>query len=248
MRYLIITLLLLVSLASCTTPNLFHQSKKDGPNTVEALDSVFHYNPEYQYQVRKGDKISISVWGQDELSVGSLYGIYNSNEVYGKWIMVDAEGNIEAPRLGTLPVEGKTVIELKVMLRTKLAKWIVKPVVDVKVLNKEITILGEVRDPKVITVDRDNSSLMDLVAKCGGFEFYANFKYIKVLRQKGSDVYVANIDLTQSGDYLSRNIQILPGDVVVVPSKGYKEFDKRISNIIPLTTTLTASAIFMGAL
>ncbi len=247
MRYFISSIFLIISLASCT-PNLFHQSKKEGDNTVEALDSIFYYNPEYQYQVREGDKISISVWGQDELSVGSLYGIYNSNEVYGKWLMVDAEGNIEAPRLGTLSVEGSTVIQLKDTLKTLFSKWIAKPIVDVKVLNKEITVLGEVRDPKVITVDRDHSTLLDLVAKCGGFEFYANFKYVKVLRQVGPNVHVANIDLSKPGDYLSRNIQILPGDVVVVPSKHYKEFDKRISNIIPLTTALTASAIFMGAL
>lgn len=248
MRQLLISLLVVISLASCTTQNLFRQSRKEGPNTVEALDSVFRYNPDYQYTIRKGDKISISVWGQDELSVGSLYGIYNSNEVYGKWLMVDAEGNIEAPRLGTLPVEGETLISLKKTLKELLAKWILNPVIDVKVLNKEITVLGEVRDPKVITVDRDNSNILNLVAKCGGFQFYANLKYVKVLRQVGSDVYVANINMTKSGDYLSRNIQILPGDVVVVPSKGYKEFDKRISNIIPLTTALTASAIFMGAL
>jgi polysaccharide export outer membrane protein len=55
------------------------------------------------------------------------------------------------------------------------------------------------------------------------------------------------VDLTDASDYLKRNIQIFPGDLVVVPSKKYKEFDKRISTIIPLASTTTAVAILLGA-
>ena len=79
----------------------------------DTLDSSFVYNKNYQYRIRKDDKITISVWGQDELSVGSCYGIYNSNEVYGKWLMVDENGNIELPKLGSMKVLNVTLIELK---------------------------------------------------------------------------------------------------------------------------------------
>jgi polysaccharide export outer membrane protein len=119
--------------------------------------------------------------------------------------------------------------------------------VDVKVLNKEITVLGEVRDPQVIQVDKDRNSLLEMVTRSGGFDFYANLKYVKVLRQEGPNVRVANINLTKSGNYLKRNIQLYPGDIVIVPSKKNKEFDKRVSTIIPFTTTITAAAILLGA-
>jgi polysaccharide export outer membrane protein len=79
------------------------------------------------------------------LSVGSVYGIYNSNEVYGKWLLVDINGNIEIPRLGTTNVIGKTIPELKEEIKTKLKKWLVNPIVDLKVLNKEIAVMGEVK-------------------------------------------------------------------------------------------------------
>jgi polysaccharide export outer membrane protein len=179
--------------------------------------------------------------------VGSTYGIYNSNEVYGKWLMVDANGNIEIPKIGTLKIVNKTIIELKDTLRTLYAKWLIKPIVDIKVLNREITVLGEVRNPQVILVDKEQNKLLDLIAKCNGFEMYANLKYIKVLRQVGENVHVANIDLTKAGKEQYKNITLLPGDMLIVPSKKYKEFDKRISLIIPFATTLTAAAIFLGA-
>lgn len=232
-------------LSSCKTTNLFID--KNAGNALTDLDSIFLSETNYQYHIRKDDKITISLWGQDELSVGSTYGIYNSNEVYGKWLMVDANGNIEIPKIGTFHVEKMTLIALKDTLKVRFGEWIKNPVVDIKVLNREITVLGEVRDPQVINVDKERNTLLDMVAHCKGLEVYANVKYIKVLRQVGDNVYVANINLTEKGDYLMRNINLYPGDVVIVPSKKYKEFDRRISNIIPFSTTLTAAAIFMGA-
>lgn len=232
-------------LVSCHTTNLL--SKKDmSPSSVAMQDSVFLYNPAYQYHIRKDDKISISVWGQDELSVGSVYGIYNSNEVYGKWLLVDAQGRIEAPKLGPLYVEGLTVLQVKDTLKHRLAQWVLHPVVEVKVLNKEITVLGEVRNPQVIQVDKDANFLLELISKSGGFDFYANLKAVKVLRQEGQNVRVVNVDLSRAGDFANRNIQLHPGDVVVVPSRKHKDFDKRISTIVPFTTTATAAAVLLG--
>ena len=161
--------------------------------------------------------------------------------------MVDAKGNIEIPKIGTFNVEKMTLIQLKDSLKIRFGEWIKNPVVDIKVLNREIIILGEVRDPQVIKVDKEHITLLEIIARCNGLDFYANAKYIKVLRQVGEDVHVANIDLTAKGDYHMKNINLYPGDVVIAPSKKYKEFDRRISTIIPFSTTLTAAAIFMGA-
>ena len=237
---------LILLLSSCKTQNIFEQTKDEMKASQSELDSTFLFNPDYQYIIRKDDKINISVWGQEDLSVGSVYGIYNSNEVYGKWLLVDANGNIEVPKIGTTKVEGKSVIELKESLKNIFKEWIARPIVDVKILNKEITILGEVKTPGIIKVDKDHNTLLELIARAGGFEFYANMKYVKVLRQEGEHVRVVNVDLTKSGDYLRKNLQLYPGDMVIVPSKSNKEFDKRISIIIPFTTTVSAAAILIG--
>ncbi|WP_185290524.1 polysaccharide biosynthesis/export family protein [Chryseobacterium lactis] len=208
----------------------------------------FSYDPKYEYKIRKDDKITLSVWGQDDLSVGSVYGIYNSNEVYGKWLLVDINGNIEIPRLGTTYVIGKTIPELKDEIKTKLKKWLVNPIVDLKVLNKEIAVMGEVKNPAVIQVDKDQNTLLELVSKAGGFEMYANLKSVKILRQEGENVRVTNIDLTKMKDIPNQNIVLHPGDYVIVPSKKSKDFDKRVSTIIPFTTVTSAAAVLINLL
>lgn len=208
----------------------------------------FSFDPNYEYRIRKDDKITLSVWGQDDLSVGSVYGIYNSNEVYGKWLLVDINGNIEIPKLGTTSVIGKSLPELKEDIKAKLKKWLVNPIVDVKVLNKEIAVMGEVRNPAVIQVDKDQNTLLELISKTGGFEMYANLKSVKILRQEGENVRVTNIDLTKMKDVPNQNIILHPGDYVIVPSKKSKDFDKRASTIIPFTTVTSAAGILIGLL
>ncbi|MBE8726384.1 polysaccharide biosynthesis/export family protein [Flavobacterium hungaricum] len=242
MKKLAALLVIALCFCSCKTQNLL-------VSKTETNDKqYFEYDNNYQYKIRRDDKISISVWGEDNLSVGSVYGIYNSNEVYGKWLMVDTNGTIEMPKIGTINVLGKTIPEVKEMLKTGLKKWLVNPIVDVKVLNKEIIVLGEVRNPNTVAIDKDHVSLLEMISKTGGFEFYANLKSVKILRQEGENVRVTNLDLTLGDNIVYRNIQLHPGDIVIVPSKKNKDFDKRIATIIPLTTTISAAAIIMGVL
>jgi Periplasmic protein involved in polysaccharide export len=242
LKKIILSSIFLLLLISCKTYNVLEEEQAS-QNMQD-----FSYDPNYEYRIRKDDKITLSVWGQDDLSVGSVYGIYNSNEVYGKWLLVDKSGNIEIPRLGTTTVVGKTIPELKDHIKTKLQKWLVNPIVDVKVLNKEIAVMGEVRNPAVIQVDKDQNTLLELVSKAGGFEMYANLKSVKILRQEGENVRVTNIDLTKMKDVPNQNIVLHPGDYVIVPSKKSKDFDKRISTIIPFTTVVSAAAIVIGLL
>jgi len=211
------------------------------------IDSTLGYDSTYQYVIRNDDKISLSVWGQDELSVGSTYGIYNSNEVYGKWLMVDALGNIEIPKLGTFLAVDLTIIELKDSLKVRFGEWVVNPIVDVKVLNRSLTLLGEIRNPGIYPIDKEYNNLFELFALGGGFLHYANLKYIKIFRQEGVDVRIITLNLRDYGYYLAQNIQLYPSDIVVVPSRKYKEFDSRISTIIPFASAVTSAAIFMKA-
>lgn len=209
-------------------------------------DSVFMYKPDYQYRIRKDDKITMSIWDHDDLSIGSLYGIYNSNEVYGKWVLVDANGQVTLPRIGNFTIGGMTVIEAKDSLAKLYGKWIVNPIIEVKVINKEINVLGEVKTPGKFVVDKDNNTIFDIVARAGDFDFYANKKCVKIIRQDGASVKMINVDLTHADNYLNRNIQVLPGDMVIVPSKKNKEFDKRISTIIPIVSSISALALMLG--
>ena len=245
--YFLSILAVVCLLTSCRTQNLFTEEAKKDRHPVSATDSLLLFDEDYQYTIRKDDKISISVWGHDDLSVGSTYGIYNSNEVYGKWLMVDVEGAIEVPRFGHMEVENMTILQLKRRIKDSVSQLLVNPIVDVKVLNREISLMGEFKSPATIKIDKERNYLLDMVAQAGGFDAYANKSCVKVFRQRGEHTQIITVDLTTKGDYRYKNLPLYPGDIVIAPSRGYKEFDRRISVIIPFTSAMTASAILMGA-
>lgn len=234
-----VSLLLLMS--GCAGQNMLQESR------ISHNEAFFNTNPGYEYVIRKDDKISLSIWDHDDMSVGSVYGIYNSNEVYGKWLLVDAVGNITLPKLGDVPVEGLTVRDVETRLKKLYQKWIVNPVIEVKVLNKEVTLMGEVKTPGKYLLERDRNTLLDIVSKAGDFDFYANKKKIQVIRQVNGTTQAIAVNLTKVSADFRENIQIYPGDIIYVPSRGAKSWDKRSGSIIvPIATAISTAILMIG--
>lgn len=231
-NYLTVLLLLL----SGCTQNLFQAPTVLAP-------AAFVLNADYEYHIRKDDKISVSVWDHEELSVGSIYGIYNSNEVYGKWLLVDPAGRIALPKVGPFAVEGLTVRQAEEALRTTLAKWIVNPVVHLTVLNREITLLGDVNTPGKQLLDKERNSLVDVLGRGGDFGVYADKRRVQIIRQEGGQTLTTRLDLTRFDQLALHNLTVLPGDVIYVPSRGSKVFDRRSQSVIPVASAISTLII-----
>lgn len=236
----IITVLIWIGLlSSCSVQNLQTSNK----NPLKTLNEALIDN-DYQYKIKKDDKLTVSIWNHDDLSVGSSFGIYNSNEVYGKWIMVDAQGNINLPQIGQVQIEGLTISQAKDTLTLLFAKHILDPILVVKVLNLEISVIGEVKNPASYLVDKNRNNLLDIISKAGGFDFYANKKNISILRNHDNgQIKTFHVDLTKLDASLASKILLKPGDVVYVPTRKGKMLDKKSSSVVPFTSIVTALAI-----
>ncbi|OWY25406.1 polysaccharide export protein [Sphingobacteriales bacterium UPWRP_1] len=238
-------LLLALALNSCATQNLFQTTN----NTQSPADTLAFVNlPAYEYAIRKDDKVSISVWDHDDLSVGSVYGIYNSNEVYGKWLQVDSKGYITVPKLGEVQVENLTVVQAENTLRELYKAWIVNPVVEVKILNKEVSVIGELKSPGRFLLEKDDNSLVDLISKAGDFDFYADKRKVQIIRKINGQPKMHTVDLTKLDAAFTQNIQIQPGDIVYVPSRKGKMWDRKIGTIIPITSIISSVVLILGIL
>lgn len=233
--------LLAMLVASCGSINILQKDP-----SIQEDPTVFARNENYQYVIRKDDKISISVWNHDDLSVGSVYGIYNSNEVYGKWLMVDANGKIPVPQVGEVQAENLTIVELENILRTEYSKFIKQPIIEVKVLNKEVTVLGEVKTPGKYLLEKEQNTLVELLGKAGDFDFYADRSKVMVVRMVDGKPKSVTVDLTQLGQYAESNIYLLPGDLVYVPTRKAKIWDKRSGSIVVPATAIITTAVLVA--
>lgn len=226
------TVLVLGLLSSCTQ-NLFVTKQ---PLPAAAALSV---GADYQYRLRKDDKLTISVFDHEELSIGSIYGHYPVGDNEGKWELVDAFGNLNVPKVGNYHVEGLTIAEAEAQLEKVLGKWIVNPQLVIKVLNLETTVLGEVNAPGKQRLEKERNTLVEVLGKAGDFGVYADKRHVKVLRQDAKGLLATEVNLTQLTGFERDNLVILPGDVVYVPSKNGKQFDRKSPTILGISSIIS---------
>ncbi|MGI9522758.1 MAG: polysaccharide biosynthesis/export family protein, partial [Hyphomicrobiaceae bacterium] len=107
------------------------------------------------YKVGPGDTLTISVFGQEELS-----GTYT----------VDAEGYVQLPVADPLRIAGLTLRQTQDLLKNRLAKgYVIKPEVSVRIHEvRPVIIIGAVRRPGTFTF-RFGMTVAEVVALSGGF-------------------------------------------------------------------------------
>jgi len=236
-RLLSFYLFAMILMSSCKSYNLlqssngldyFEEMKKESFEDYASIEShKYKKNENNQaYTLKVGDKISISIWNHDNLSIGSIFSTYSSNEVYGKWVLVNNQGNVTLPQIGKVHLLDLTVEEAEKKLINIYVKHIVDPLILVKVLNKKITVLGEVNRPGFVPLEKDRIPLYEVLGHVGGLNKSADSRNIKLIRNKKE----YNIDLTTlSGNELI-DIEIKASDLIYVPSQKNKNNSSKVTS------------------
>jgi polysaccharide export outer membrane protein len=187
----------------------------------------------------------VSIWNHDDLSIGSVYGIYNSNEVYGKWVLIDNKGNVKLPVIKTVKLEGLTLDEAKDTLSSIYGEFIKDPIIEIKVLNLQVTILGEVKSPGIYILEKNENHLIELIGRSGGLNDYANSSKVKIIRGDlpRGETQTIMIDLTDVSEIETGKMNIYPNDIIYISSKKGKMLDKKAPTLIPFASALSAIAI-----
>lgn len=226
-------IVLLVFGESCRTQQIL-SSQLEGN-----VEDLFQIDTTFQHHIKADDKLSLSVWNHDDLSLGSVFSIYNSNEAYGKWILVDQAGYVQIPKLGKVKVLGMSTTEAADTISRMYAKHINNPIVVVKVLNRYVTILGEVRAPKAYPLEKEQMGLIEILGKAEGFTQYANLNEVRLVRN-GLNY---TLDLENGDAYRFDKLILQSEDILIVSAKKGKVLDQKAPTLIPFASALTAIAV-----
>ena len=229
-------------LHSCKVENLLEKTAGEYDEQLIA-DSLI--DKAYTHVLEPDDKINLSIWDHDELSVGSIYSIYNANEVYGRWLLIDEDGYATLPRLGKIKLSGLTLSQAEKYLAGMYGKFLKYPIIEIQLLNNDVTVLGEVLHPGRYTFNKERPSIIEVLAEAGGFDFYADKKHVKLIRHSADTSYQYVLDLTSMPPYFDQNLNIHSGDFIYVPAKNAKKTDKRVSVIIPFTAIISSAILIL---
>ncbi|ANI88874.1 hypothetical protein A9P82_05950 [Arachidicoccus ginsenosidimutans] len=136
--------------------------------------------------------------------------------------LVNKDGNIEVPVLGAVHVAGLTTDEIKDTITRKAAMLYKDPVVNVRLANFKVTVLGEVTRQGTYIVDGERANVLDALGLAGDLTIYGKRENIMLQRREpDNQVKVVRLDLNNTAMMASPYFYLRQGDVIYVePTKG----------------------------
>ena len=131
---------------------------------------------------------------------------------------VDLNGYISFPSIGKIFVSGLTVNNLrdKLSILLKEKSILIDPSIDVKILNLQFTIIGEVNNPGRYDFLENNISIFEAIGMAGDLTINGKRKNIKIIREYDSSRKIFSVDISKPDILISDNFQIFPGDIIIV--------------------------------
>ena len=161
---------------------------------------------EQGYQIKPGDVLGISVWGEEQLQGIAL---------------VTPDGGFSFPLVGHLNARGRTAEQVQQIVRERLRNYLSDPVVTVslqEINGNTIYVLGQVNNPGEFVMQR-SVDVMQALSMAGGTTTFASLNDILILRRQPSGQVALPFRYSDiiRGRRLEQNVELQSGDVVVVP-------------------------------
>lgn len=237
-------MILIVLCASCSAPKdiVYFQE-------LENLEEI-STNKVVGMTYKPQDIISIAVFAPDPETALPFNGssstiaedgtLSNSSSNAGTKYFIDENGMIEFPILGSLKIADKSNIEVKKFLKEKLTAYIQNPSVSVQLQNFKITVLGEVSNPGLLSIQNEQVTLIEAIGMAGDLGILGKRTNITVIRKENEKQVVHKVDLTSKDIFNSPVYYLKQNDLVYVEPNGSKAKLSRTSNWPRVLTSVTS--------
>lgn len=136
--------------------------------------------------------------------------------------LVSNEGTIEFPVIGTIEVRGLTNIELADKIKNLIKDYVKDPIVNVRIMNFQISVMGEVNKPGTFSIEDDHISLPKALSMAGDLTIFGKRTNILVMGEQGDQKTYAYLDLTDANVVNNPHYYLRQNDVIYVEPRGAK--------------------------
>lgn len=194
-----------------------------GKAAYAAIQSVAPREADQNYLLGPGDKISVSVYGQAEMSLNT--------------VIISPEGLVNMPFIGSVKATGTTAARLANGVEATLRPgYLRNPRVTVNVIeyaSRQVTVGGQVTTPSVITLF-GNSDLSTVLIRAGGTTQLAKLDQVIVVRERDGQRTAARFDFRAISQGRMADPVIYGGDKVFVGYNSLKGLYQDALRTIPL--------------
>ncbi len=163
--------------------------------------------------------------------------------------LVDKDGQIDFPVIGKISVAGLSPEELRVLLRDQLSDYLKNPIINIRLKNFTVTVLGQVNNPGTYLVNGEQITVLEALGLAGDMTIKGQRQNILVIRDfNGTKVY-NRIDLTDKDALKSDVYYLTQNDVVYVePNRSAitsSALDNRATIAVSIASVIITSTVFI---
>ena len=200
------------------------------------------------YRLKPNDELYIQISSLDD-PTANIFSVAGSSQFmnvatiqpYGASLMaytIDKEGFLNLPVIGRIFVQDKTTAEVSITITKSLANILSQPMVSVKLVNRYVSVLGEVLRPGHFVYSQDKLTIFDAIGLAGDVTDFGNRDEVILTRNENGKNYRIPIDLSQSSILSSEYYYVRPNDIIYV-----KPMPKKFWNLRQFPYALLLSAI-----
>lgn len=217
LKFLVATVLM-VSLGSCVSKKeVLYLQDVEG---VRVLEEIVKVAP----KIQQNDILSINVSALDAEAAlpFNLFEAGNTTSIPKPiTYLVNSDGDINFPVLGKIKAEGYTTKEITNQLTEALGIYIKNPIVNIRLTNFKITVLGEVKSPGTYPVPNERVSILEAIGMAGDLTIQGKRKTVVLVREQNGKRTFVDIDLTSREILNSPYFYLAQNDVLIVePNKS----------------------------
>ncbi|MBL4594020.1 MAG: polysaccharide biosynthesis/export family protein [Flavobacteriales bacterium] len=233
---------MITSLFACNyNSNVMMKTGKDYPYDAPPTNSLS------EYVISPSDIIEFKLYTNDGSLLVDFTAIKGQQTAVTKGssfqYLVEFDGQVKLPILGRLELKGKTIKEVEALLEEKYTKYYIKPFVQVKVVNKRVTVFpGGSGQAKIVPLTNDNMKLLEALGAVGGLTKLAKANRIKLIRGDLKNPKVYLFDFSTLEGIKEADFVLQANDIIYVePRSDYlQELIRDIAPIVSLVaSTLT---------
>lgn len=193
---------------------------------------------ETEHIIKTGDILYVSIKSinpevnqifnpESNMEANSGYGYQKYTTPGGAYLYgyeVDADGYIKLPNLGKIKVGGVSQSKVGAVVQKKADEFLNDAIVNVKLLNYKITVVGEVRNPGVYYNYNNTITVLEAIAMANGNTDFASIKNVTIIRPYPEGNKAFQLDMSSKNIYKSEAFYLQPNDYVMVRPDKYKNF------------------------
>lgn len=244
-------LLVLLATVSCTNTKraVYFSGQRNGSFDAPAIPKlVIQNNDLLSISVSSLNPEASAVFNQPNNPPANNNVNNTSTTTAATGYLVDGEGNIQFPFLGSVKAAGLSKDELKDKLTKAMVdkKLLVDPIITIRFLNFKVTVLGEVAHPNVITVPSERISLLEAIGLAGDLTIYAQRDNVLVIRDEDGKKVTHRLNLNSTELFNSPYYYLKSNDVVYVePNKSKVASTGRANQWLPLVLSALSLGIIV---